>query len=532
MAFKDWSTTAADNDDADADINWAEGQAPSTVNGSARSLMAVLKKALGHIVNVRDYGAVGDGVTSDTTAIQNAINAVSTSGGGEVHFVNGLTYLVGQLVPKQNVTLVVGGATLKLADNTEEPLFYDNAVTNSPYNRNFCIIGGTFDCNKANNNSTNHSGGFLWLTNWINVRVVGPKIKNCFKDTFLFAGCEGIYLEINEPIEDCGQVNGGGFFAYGAVFTDDASNNHCKNIKIEGFPVLDHYGFGMHFFECENFEANNLDFENLTFGSEAIAITCTQAKRGKLTNIRCKSVDGDNLEFNANEDLEVSNVRVDSSGDLPILFGDNGTGLNNERLTFTNVETVSSGGAATLTLNYISDVSFKNCSFDKAYDYTAALPRSNVRLEDCTFSVSLFALAMAAAQLYLRNVVFTDWTIIEVERNIIRATLPSQGVNSAAVLDVNLALFDRATASGTSSAGRIKTITAFQANYVQGSHQYADFYHFSTTLNISATTTGASGSTPRLLTYAADAANQKITLTNGSGVAVNVAVELDILSGV
>jgi hypothetical protein len=39
MAMKDWSTTAADNDTAGS-INFAEGQAASTVNNSARQLMA------------------------------------------------------------------------------------------------------------------------------------------------------------------------------------------------------------------------------------------------------------------------------------------------------------------------------------------------------------------------------------------------------------------------------------------------------------------------------------------------------------
>jgi len=42
MAVKDWSTTAADNDDADATINWLEGMAPSAVNDSARAMMAAL----------------------------------------------------------------------------------------------------------------------------------------------------------------------------------------------------------------------------------------------------------------------------------------------------------------------------------------------------------------------------------------------------------------------------------------------------------------------------------------------------------
>lgn len=46
MAVKSWSTTAADNDDADTanGIIFTEGQAPSTVNNSMRALMAEIKK--------------------------------------------------------------------------------------------------------------------------------------------------------------------------------------------------------------------------------------------------------------------------------------------------------------------------------------------------------------------------------------------------------------------------------------------------------------------------------------------------------
>ncbi len=39
-----WSQTAATNATADATINWAEGQAPSTVNDSARAVMAAASK--------------------------------------------------------------------------------------------------------------------------------------------------------------------------------------------------------------------------------------------------------------------------------------------------------------------------------------------------------------------------------------------------------------------------------------------------------------------------------------------------------
>src|SRR6266436_10042281 len=42
-----WSTTAATNATADADINWAEGQLPGTVNDSARGEMAAHAGFLG-----------------------------------------------------------------------------------------------------------------------------------------------------------------------------------------------------------------------------------------------------------------------------------------------------------------------------------------------------------------------------------------------------------------------------------------------------------------------------------------------------
>lgn len=44
MAWYNWSRTAATNATADASINWAEGQAPSSVNDSARAMMAATAK--------------------------------------------------------------------------------------------------------------------------------------------------------------------------------------------------------------------------------------------------------------------------------------------------------------------------------------------------------------------------------------------------------------------------------------------------------------------------------------------------------
>src|ERR1700681_3039018 len=44
MTLYKWSQTSSSNATADSNINWAEGQAPSSVNDSARAMMAALAK--------------------------------------------------------------------------------------------------------------------------------------------------------------------------------------------------------------------------------------------------------------------------------------------------------------------------------------------------------------------------------------------------------------------------------------------------------------------------------------------------------
>lgn len=57
-------------------------------------------------LNVRDHGAVGDGTTLDTAALQKAIDACAAAGGGEVLFPKGI-YLSGSLELKSGVHLVL-----------------------------------------------------------------------------------------------------------------------------------------------------------------------------------------------------------------------------------------------------------------------------------------------------------------------------------------------------------------------------------------------------------------------------------------
>lgn len=72
-------------------------------------------------VNVQDYGAVGDGVADDTNAIQDAINAVGTSGGGTVYFPAGVYKITDTLFVRYSGVTLIGeseGSTT-IAANTD-----------------------------------------------------------------------------------------------------------------------------------------------------------------------------------------------------------------------------------------------------------------------------------------------------------------------------------------------------------------------------------------------------------------------------
>lgn len=73
--------------------------------------------------NVRDFGAVGDGKTKDTVAIQAALNACATNGGGTVTLPEGV-FLTGSIVMGANTMLELehGASLLGSPDIADYPL--------------------------------------------------------------------------------------------------------------------------------------------------------------------------------------------------------------------------------------------------------------------------------------------------------------------------------------------------------------------------------------------------------------------------
>jgi polygalacturonase len=125
------------------------------------------------VFNVREYGAIGDGRTKDTSAIQKAIDTCSECGGGTVFFPPGIFYS-GMLFLKSHVTLYLETGS-KLLGSTEQN-DYTAMLPPNPQSwghllygenlENVAIIGrGVIDGN----------GPEFWTSEMINAVVLKPK---------------------------------------------------------------------------------------------------------------------------------------------------------------------------------------------------------------------------------------------------------------------------------------------------------------------------------------------------------------------
>ena len=80
----------------------------SSVTATGSTTARTLANRFADVVNVKDFGAVGDGVADDTAAIQAAINAAAASGGGFVFFNKG-SYRITSAISINSSGIVLAG---------------------------------------------------------------------------------------------------------------------------------------------------------------------------------------------------------------------------------------------------------------------------------------------------------------------------------------------------------------------------------------------------------------------------------------
>ena len=94
-------------------------------------LLPLCMAASASFYNVRDYGAKGDGKTLEHTAINQAIEAASKAGGGQVYLPAG-TYLCGSIRMKSNIDLHLSAGAKILAAPAEMKAYDESEVFGAP----------------------------------------------------------------------------------------------------------------------------------------------------------------------------------------------------------------------------------------------------------------------------------------------------------------------------------------------------------------------------------------------------------------
>lgn len=115
------------------------------------------------VFDVKQYGAVGDGTTIDTPAVNKAVEAAAAAGGGTVYFPAG-TYACYSIRLKSNIALYIDhGATILAAESTPEA-GYDPAEPN-PWG----------DEHRYQDFGHSHwHNSLIWGENLENISILGP----------------------------------------------------------------------------------------------------------------------------------------------------------------------------------------------------------------------------------------------------------------------------------------------------------------------------------------------------------------------
>jgi len=245
--------------------------------------------------NVIDFGALGNGNTLDTAAIQKAIDCCSNNGGGNVVFKKGI-YLIGTIFLKSNVTIYLEHNSVILGTSDTE--YYPSVNCKQMYRNethmdacliyadnceNISICGeGTID-GQGNKFSNEFRPMLCRYFNCKNIRLSSIKMRRPASWTNAFIGCRDIRVDSIDIISRA-NANGDGVDFDGCqnVFVSNCSfdcsddciclqnsftDRKCKNIVVTNNIMMSKWaGMRIGLLSCgdiENVTVSNCVFRNI-----------------------------------------------------------------------------------------------------------------------------------------------------------------------------------------------------------------------------------------------------------------------------
>jgi parallel beta-helix repeat protein len=160
--------------DDDQDVALAQGAVGGNdtfITATASPTARKLKDRAADVINVKDFGAAGDGVTDDVAAIT-AADAVAGSSFATVYFPAG-TYIIGSEWSPRSNRLYRGDATLKRKASTNIRVWFGNGISDATFE------GLVFDGNKANQAALSGStAAGVQCSNCTDLTIRGCRVVN------------------------------------------------------------------------------------------------------------------------------------------------------------------------------------------------------------------------------------------------------------------------------------------------------------------------------------------------------------------
>lgn len=261
-------------------------------------------------VNIKDFGAVGDGKTLNTKAIQEAIDSVAQRGGRVV--IEDGTYMTGTVRLKSNVELHIASDAVLLgspdcADYPENEADHVNSPL-LPRWRNACLIFAE-ECN--------------------NIALTGMGTIDCNGKTFVIYTPENKKWKYHRDFDRPTPPR--------AVFFTG-----CKNVKIEDITMINQpAGWSYWIHDCDKVTIDKIKID-----------------------AEVEYPNNDGIHINSSRDVTVSNCSIRCGDDCIIVRANNVSLPENkvcERVTIQNCSLTSYSSA--IRIGWINDGVIRNCTF-------------------------------------------------------------------------------------------------------------------------------------------------------------------------
>lgn len=217
------------------------------------------------VLNVMEYGAVGDGVTDDYIAIQNAINAASGDCIVSIPYKE-TGYLIGETIKiPDNVTIVGNGTKLisKLkfpASGGSHPTCVFENVDSNNGNKNITIKGFVIDGQYSNGTwvggSSVEQDNLLRFTKVDSLNLSDMQLTNFRNNKNTTSTPNTFYIAF---FNDCSNLELNNFKITNIINTEGVRFIYCKNVNLNKFTAYNEQCWTpLHIVYCEGVTVKNL----------------------------------------------------------------------------------------------------------------------------------------------------------------------------------------------------------------------------------------------------------------------------------